>query len=113
MGWTYPRIIIAAIRGGAGKTTLSLGMAAAWRRKGRKVVPFKKGPDYIDSAWLSLAAQQPCHNLDTFLMEREEVRSSFLRNAERQGISLIEGNRGLYDGVDADGGFSRSWTAGR
>jgi cobyrinic acid a,c-diamide synthase len=106
MGWTYPRLIIAAMRGGAGKTTLSLGMAAAWRRKGRKVVPFKKGPDYIDSAWLSLAAQQPCHNLDTFLMEREEVRSSFLRNAERQGISLIEGNRGLYDGVDAVGSQS-------
>jgi len=94
------------MRGGAGKTTLSLGIAAAWRRRGRKVVPFKKGPDYIDSAWLSLAAQEPCHNLDTFLMEREEVRSSFLRNAERQGISLIEGNRGLYDGVDAVGSQS-------
>lgn len=106
MGWTYPRLVIAAMRGGAGKTTLSLGIAAAWRRRGRKVVPFKKGPDYIDSAWLSLAAQEPCHNLDTFLMEREEVRSSFLRNAERQGISLIEGNRGLYDGVDAVGSQS-------
>lgn len=106
MGLTYPRLIIAAMRGGAGKTTLSLGMAAAWKRRARKVIPFKKGPDYIDSAWLSLAAQWPCHNLDTFLMEREEVRSSFLRNAERQGISLIEGNRGLYDGVDAVGSQS-------
>jgi cobyrinic acid a,c-diamide synthase len=106
MGWIYPRLVIAAMRGGAGKTTLSLGMTAAWRRRGRKVIPFKKGPDYIDSAWLSLAAQQPCHNLDTFLMGKEAVRSSFRRSATRQGISLIEGNRGLYDGVDVVGSQS-------
>jgi cobyrinic acid a,c-diamide synthase len=103
MGWTYPRLVVAALRGGAGKTTLSIGMAAAWRRRGRIVVPFKKGPDYIDAAWLSLAAQRPCHNLDTFLMGRRKVLSSFRGNAEPQGISLIEGNRGLYDGVDSRG----------
>jgi cobyrinic acid a,c-diamide synthase len=106
MGWTYPRLVIAAMRGGAGKTTISLGMAAAWRRSGRKVVPFKKGPDYIDAAWLSLAANHPCRNLDTFLMGREGVRSSFGRNAIEQGISLIEGNRGLYDGLDVRGSQS-------
>ncbi len=97
---------MAAIRGGAGKTTLSLGLAAAWRKQGREVVPFKKGPDYIDAAWLSLAAGRPCHNLDTFLMDREKVRSSFFRNALEGDISLVEGNRGLYDGVDARGSHS-------
>ena len=106
MGWTYPRLVIAAMRGGAGKTTLSLGLAAAWNKSGRNVVPFKKGPDYIDSAWLSLATGQPCHNLDTFLMGRAEVRRSFGRHAEPAGLSLIEGNRGLYDGVDAEGSQS-------
>jgi len=70
------------------------------------VVPFKKGPDYIDAAWLSLAAGRPCHNLDTFLMDREKVRGSFFRNALEGEISLIEGNRGLYDGVDAQGSHS-------
>jgi cobyrinic acid a,c-diamide synthase len=106
MGWTYPRLVMAAMRGGAGKTTLSLGMAAAWRRHGRKVAPFKKGPDYIDAAWLSLAADRPCHNLDTFLMGRKRVKISFWQNSDGEGISLVEGNRGLYDGVDAEGSQS-------
>jgi cobyrinic acid a,c-diamide synthase len=106
MGWTYPRLVIAAMRGGAGKTTLSLGMAAAWKRRGRKVAPFKKGPDYIDAAWLSLAADRPCRNLDTFLMGRKKVQFSFWQNADAGGISLVEGNRGLYDGVDPEGSQS-------
>ncbi len=99
-----PRLVIAALRGGAGKTTLSLGLAAAWKKRGSEVSPFKKGPDYIDAAWLTLAAGQPCRNLDTFLQSRAEVQRSFRRNAA--GLSLIEGNRGLYDGVDAEGSHS-------
>ncbi|MBP1715410.1 MAG: Cobyrinic acid A,C-diamide synthase [Deltaproteobacteria bacterium] len=106
MSWTLPRLVMAALRGGGGKTTLSLGLAAAWRKQGREVVPFKKGPDYIDAAWLSLAAGRPCHNLDTFLQDREQVRFSFFRNALEGEVSLIEGNRGLYDGVDAAGTHS-------
>jgi cobyrinic acid a,c-diamide synthase len=98
--------MIGALRGGAGKTTLSLGIAAAWRRQGRDVAPFKKGPDYIDAAWLSLAAGKTCHNLDTFLLDREQVRLSFFRHALESEISLIEGNRGLYDGLDALGSHS-------
>jgi cobyrinic acid a,c-diamide synthase len=106
MGWTLPRLVIAALRGGGGKTTLSLGLAAAWRKQGREVVPFKKGPDYIDSAWLSLAAGRACRNLDTYLQDREKVRLSFFRNALEGDVSLVEGNRGLYDGVDAAGSHS-------
>jgi cobyrinic acid a,c-diamide synthase len=106
MGWTLPRLVIAALRGGGGKTTLSLGLAAAWRKQGREVVPFKKGPDYIDSAWLSLAAGRACRNLDTFLQDREEVRLSFFKNALEGEVALVEGNRGLYDGVDAAGSHS-------
>jgi len=99
-------LVISAMRGGAGKTTLSLGMAAAWSKQGKKVAPFKKGPDYIDAAWLSLAAGRPCHNLDMFLMGRKEVQHSFWQNGEPAGISLVEGNRGLYDGVDPEGSQS-------
>ncbi len=99
----FSRLVMAALRGGAGKTTLSLGMIAAWKRLGRNVAAFKKGPDFIDSAWLSLAAQRPCRNLDTFLLGPKKVQQSFGRNAESRGISLIEGNRGLYDGMDARG----------
>ena len=101
-----PRLVIAAVRGGAGKTALSLGLAAAWRKRGLDVAPFKKGPDYIDAAWLSQGAGRTCRNLDTFLMSPEKVRLSFLRHAPADGISLIEGNRGLYDGVDPQGTHS-------
>jgi cobyrinic acid a,c-diamide synthase len=102
----YPRLVVAALRGGAGKTTLCLSLAAAWKKRGRKVDPFKKGPDYIDAAWLSLAAGQPCHNLDTFLMGRQQVLFSFLQKATPGSISLVEGNRGLFDGMDVEGSHS-------
>jgi len=78
-------------------------MVSAWVNHGRRVTAFKKGPDFIDSAWLSLAAGKPCRNLDTFLLGPEKVRQSFGRNAEPRGVSLIEGNRGLYDGLDSRG----------
>ncbi len=100
----YPRIIISALRGGAGKTLVSLGIAAAWRQHEIRVSPFKKGPDYIDAEWLTLAAGKTCHHLDTFLMKPEVLIYSFLSNAS--GISLIEGNRGLYDGTDMEGATS-------
>ncbi|MDY0041440.1 MAG: cobyrinate a,c-diamide synthase, partial [Desulforhabdus sp.] len=102
-----PRLVIAALRGGAGKTVVSLGVAAAWRiKRGLRVVPFKKGPDYIDAGWLSVAAQSPCYNLDPFLMKSDEMLLSFVQRAGEGDVGLIEGNRGLYDGVDVQGSFS-------
>jgi len=99
----FPRIIIAALKGGSGKTILSLGLAAAWREQGRIVAPFKKGPDFIDSGWLSLAAGRACYNLDPFLMSDTQILESFHAHSAGADISLIEGNRGLYDGLDIDG----------
>ena len=101
-----PRIIMAALRGGAGKTTLSVAMTVALRQQGITVTPFKKGPDYIDAAWLSRAASGPCYNLDTFLMGSEQVVRSFSRHAKEGAVCIIEGNRGLFDGVNAAGEFS-------
>jgi cobyrinic acid a,c-diamide synthase len=107
MVFDKPRLVIAALRGGSGKTVVSLGLMAAWRlNRGLRVIPFKKGPDYIDSSWLSVAARHPCYNLDPFLMKPEEILGSFIRRSEHGDISLIEGNRGLYDGVDIQGSFS-------
>lgn len=103
MGQVLPRLVMAAMRGGAGKTTLSVGMAAAWKRQGKNVAPFKKGPDYIDAAWLSLAAGRECRNLDLFLMGRSKALASFVKTAQATDVALIEGNRGLYDGADAQG----------
>ena len=101
-----PRLVIGALRGSAGKTTLSAALAAALHKRGVSVIPFKKGPDYIDAAWLAMAAANPCYNLDTFLMGRIQVARSFSRHAPSDAISLIEGNRGLYDGANAGGEHS-------
>lgn len=101
-----PRILVAALRGGAGKTLLSLALISAFKKQGKKVVPFKKGPDYIDAAWLTLAAQNLCHNLDLFLMEREAIQYSFWKHALDAELSIVEGNRGLFDGLDAEGSQS-------
>jgi len=101
-----PRIIIAGVRGGSGKTTLSLAVAASLRsRLGLKVIPYKKGPDYIDAGWLSMAAHNPCYNLDPFLVSKEKVMYSFLTHFSGD-IAVIEGNRGLFDGMDAEGSYS-------
>ena len=102
----YPRLIIAGMKGGSGKTLLSLGLIAAWRKKGFKIIPYKKGPDYIDAGWLSSAAKHLCYNLDPFLIGREKILSSFKGHFRDSDCAVIEGNRGLYDGMDAAGTYS-------
>ncbi len=99
----FPRLVVAALRGGSGKTIVSIGILAALCARGIPVAPFKKGPDYIDAGWLALAAGRPCYNLDTFLLDADLIRHSFCTHALRSGMALIEGNRGLYDGIDLDG----------
>lgn len=103
---SIPRILIAGSRGGSGKTLISVGLAAAWQKMGRRVAPFKKGPDYIDAAWLSTAANRPCRNLDLFLMPFDAVVRSFVTSAAGADVAVIEGNRGLLDGMDAKGTYS-------
>ena len=102
----FPRIIIAALRGGSGKTLLSIGITAALSKSGKSIAPFKKGPDYIDAGWLALAAGRPCYNLDSFLLDEDQNLQSFLSHSIDCDISVIEGNRGLYDGIDLAGSTS-------
>ena len=98
--------MIAGTGGDCGKTAISLGLTACWRNEGLAVAPFKKGPDYIDAAWLSLAAGRKARNLDVWMMGVEGVLRAFAANAIRGGINLVEGNRGLHDGEDARGTHS-------
>jgi cobyrinic acid a,c-diamide synthase len=102
------RLLISAAHKSSGKTTLAIGLCAALRQRGLTVQPFKKGPDFIDPMWLSLATGRDCHNLDFFLMGQEEILNTFTTRAEGADISLIEGNKGLYDGLSLDGSNSNA-----
>ncbi|MBW2465907.1 MAG: hydrogenobyrinic acid a,c-diamide synthase (glutamine-hydrolyzing) [Deltaproteobacteria bacterium] len=99
-------IVVAGLSGGSGKSVAAVGLVAAYAGQGRKVVPFKKGPDYIDAGWLQLAAGNPCYNLDPYLMESETIRDSFALHSENAAIIIVEGNRGLFDGVNVAGAYS-------
>lgn len=103
-----PRVFISAAHKSSGKTTVSLGLCAGLQARGHAVQPFKKGPDYIDPMWLGLAAQRPCYNLDFHMMQRAEIVQCFGDHASDARISLIEGNKGLYDGLDLDGSNSNA-----
>jgi len=98
--------MIASTGGDSGKTLMTLGLISTWHRKGIPVVPFKKGPDYIDPAWLRLAAGKDARNLDTWMMGVDLTLRSFTSYAVDHGVNLIEANRGLHDGEDARGTHS-------
>ncbi|OYY60604.1 MAG: cobyrinic acid a,c-diamide synthase [Hydrogenophilales bacterium 28-61-11] len=103
-----PRVFISAAHKSSGKTTLSIGLCAALSKLGYAVQPFKKGPDYIDPLWLGMAADRPCYNLDFHMMTRAEIETLFFQSSCNNRISLIEGNKGLYDGLDLDGSNSNA-----
>ena len=104
MGHLY----ISAAHKSSGKTTLSIGLCAALRAAGDIVQPFKKGPDYIDPLWLGQAAGRPCYNLDYYTMDRAEISDLFASKMQGADIGLIEGNKGLYDGLALDGSNSNA-----
>ncbi|RLE20604.1 MAG: cobyrinic acid a,c-diamide synthase [Acidobacteria bacterium] len=109
---TTPRLVVAGLAGDSGKTLVSLGLVRALVGRGVAVAAYKKGPDYIDAAWLGLAAGMPGRNLDTFMMPPEGLGSS-LAKARDAGLILVEGNRGLYDGLDGAGTHSTAELAKR
>ena len=83
------RFLISAAHKSSGKTTVSIGLAAALRGRRLSVQPFKKGPDYIDPLWLAVAAGRPCYNLDFFLSPAGELRQQFARHGH--GADLRSG----------------------
>jgi len=99
-------VVIAGLAGGSGKSVVAVGITAALTRQGLRVVPFKKGPDYIDAGWLQLAAGRKCYNLDPYLMSQAAIVDSFVRRSAMADMVIVEGNRGLFDGVNVDGGYS-------
>ncbi len=100
------RVIVAGLAGDTGKSLVSLGLARALRGLGRRVAAFKKGPDFIDASWMGAAAGSPARNLDTFVMPESAVLASVASAAPGADIAVVEGNRGLFDGMDAEGSHS-------
>jgi cobyrinic acid a,c-diamide synthase len=96
-------LFISAAHKSSGKTMVTLGLCRALRDRGLKVQAFKKGPDYIDPIWHGLAAGRPSYNLDFRLMTRAEIDRLYALHAGPADIALVEGNKGLYDGMDLEG----------
>lgn len=94
---------LSAAHKSSGKTTLSLGLSAALSQAGEVVQTFKKGPDYIDPIWLAQSSGRPCVNLDFYTSSRDEIARSFDSYRANADIVIIEGNKGLYDGMDLHG----------
>ncbi len=102
------RLFLSAAHKSSGKTTVTAGIAASLRARGLVVQPFKKGPDYIDPMWLTAAAGRSCRNLDFHTMGPGEIRAEFVRHGAAADLALVEGNKGLHDGVAVDGADSNA-----
>jgi len=103
-----PHFYISAAHKSSGKTSLSIGLCAALAARGLQVQPFKKGPDYIDPLWLSQAAGRTCHNLDFYTMPVEEIDALFASAMQGADVGIVEGNKGLFDGLDIQGSNSNA-----
>ncbi|WNY28824.1 Cobyrinate a,c-diamide synthase [Methanimicrococcus stummii] len=93
--------LIAATNSGVGKTTSSMGLMAALRKRGKVVQGFKTGPDYIDPAYHAVISGRPSYNLDTYMMGTDAVVDQFERASAGSDISIVEGVMGLFDGMDS------------
>jgi cobyrinic acid a,c-diamide synthase len=101
-----PRLFLSATHKSSGKTTITVGIAAAFAARGISVQTFKKGPDYIDPMWHSRVTGRPCFNLDFNTQSQEEIIATFAHNVQGAELALVEGNNGLHDGVDLEGSDS-------
>jgi len=102
------RWLVCAAHKSSGKTSVAIGLAAALRERGLRVQPFKKGPDYIDPMWMTLAAGRACRNLDPHVQGWDGVQASFARHAAGADVCFVEGNHGLHDGLAGDGSDSNA-----
>jgi len=97
------RLVIAGTHSGAGKTTVASGLMAALSRAGRRVAPFKVGPDFIDPSYHRLACGRPGRNLDAFLSGPELIAPLVRHGAAGADLVVVEGVMGLFDGASGGG----------
>lgn len=92
-----PRLVVAGISSGSGKTSITLGLVTALRARGRTVQTFKVGPDFIDCAYLAHASRRPCRNLDSWMLGDAGVRRTLAQGVMSADCAVVEGVGGLYD----------------
>src|SRR3972149_5252861 len=100
-----PRLVLAGTTSSVGKTSITSAIIYGIKKRGYSVQPFKAGPDYIDPSYLSAIAKNDTINLDVWLMGKQELVKSFVRNS-KSNISIIEGVMGYYDGFSGDSNYS-------
>ncbi|MDP4182255.1 MAG: cobyrinate a,c-diamide synthase [Bacillota bacterium] len=93
-----PRILIAGTNSGCGKTTVSLGLMAAFVKKGLTIQPYKVGPDYIDPMYHTFITGRDSRNLDSWMLTEERVRYLFAKNSVGSDMAVVEGVMGIFDG---------------
>ena len=99
-------MLVGAATSGCGKTTFTMGLLRALRKRGLSVQPFKCGPDYIDTKFHERVCGRPSINLDTFMASPEHVRELFTHYGQEADVCVVEGMMGLFDGYDRDKGSS-------
>jgi len=87
---------------------LSIGLTRALYDRGLSVQTYKKGPDYIDPLWLTSASGRPCYNLDFHTQSHQQIEQLYARHMADSELGLIEGNLGLFDGMDLEGSNSNA-----
>lgn len=103
-----PRIVIAGVTSGVGKTSITSAIIYGLEKKGYSVQPFKVGPDFIDPSYLTSVSGNIAHNLDVWMMGKSGVFKNFIQNSQ-QDISVIEGVMGYYDGFSGGSSFASTY----
>ena len=99
-----PRVlVVAGVASGVGKTTVTLGLCEAFRKRGLTVQAFKVGPDFIDPGFHEIVTGRASYNLDGWMCGRDHARATVARRAGDADLAIVEGVMGCFDGLDGTG----------